>query len=77
MFRVKVKVDFLGCCDGFPLWGGPGRPGGLKLDEIEASNSFLRLPMARNGLKYGRQETSSDQSEINQNHGFSNDFHFP
>ena len=26
--------------------------GGLKLDEIEAANSFPMLPMARNGLKW-------------------------
>ena len=26
--------------------------GGLKLDEIEAANSFLMLLMARNGLKW-------------------------
>ena len=26
--------------------------GGLKLDEIDAANSFLMLPMARNGLKW-------------------------
>ena len=33
-----------------------GRPreglGGLKLDEIDAANSFLMLPMARNGFKW-------------------------
>ena len=33
-----------------------GRPreglGGLKLDEIDAANSFPMLPMARNGLKW-------------------------
>ena len=27
----------------------PGGLGGLKLDEIDAANSFLMLPMARNG----------------------------
>ena len=29
-----------------------GGLGGLKLDEIDAANSFLMLPMARNGLKW-------------------------
>ena len=30
-------------------WGGLG---GLKLDEIDAANSILRLPMSRNGFKW-------------------------
>ena len=29
-----------------------GGLGGLKLDEIDAANSFLMLPMARNGFKW-------------------------
>ena len=29
-----------------------GALGGLKLDEIDAANSFLMLLMARNGLKW-------------------------
>ena len=29
-----------------------GALGGLKLDEIDATNSFLMLLMARNGLKW-------------------------
>ena len=32
--------------------GPPGGLGGLKLDEIDATNSFLMLLMARNGLKW-------------------------
>ena len=34
---------------GFLAWGALG---GLKLDEIDAANSFLMLLMARNGLKW-------------------------
>ena len=34
---------------GFPARGALG---GLKLDEIDATSSFLMLPMARNGLKW-------------------------
>ena len=30
----------------------PGGLGELELDEIDAANSFLMLPMARNGLKW-------------------------
>ena len=36
-------------CLGFSAWGALG---GLKLDEIDATNSFLMLLMARNGLKW-------------------------
>ena len=36
----------------FTPWGGPGGSWGLKLDEIDAANSFLMLPMARNGFKW-------------------------
>ena len=32
--------------------GGPKGLGKLKMDEIDAANSFLRLPMVRNGLKW-------------------------
>ena len=35
------------------MFGRPGGDlGGLKLDEIDAANSFLMLPMARNGFKW-------------------------
>ena len=32
--------------------GPPGGLGGLKLDEIDATNSFLTLLMAENGFKW-------------------------
>ena len=39
----------------FPIngpWEACGDLGGLKMDEIDAANSFLMLPMARNGFKW-------------------------
>ena len=36
----------------YSLFGTPGGLGGLKLDEIDATNSFLMLPMARYSLKW-------------------------
>ena len=35
-----------------PLGEARGGLGGLKLDEIDAANSFLMLPMARNSSKW-------------------------
>ena len=45
MFHVFFMIFF----NMFEAWEGLE---GLKLDEIEAANSFPMLPMARNGLKW-------------------------
>ena len=45
----------------FDIFEARGGPVGLKLDEIEAANSFPMLPMSRNGLKWS--ETNREKSE--------------
>ena len=51
-FRFENIRFVTGIRDHFRGLGGPGGLGGLKLDEIDAANSFLMLPMARNGFKW-------------------------
>ena len=45
IFYMNVCIFFVG----FPARGALG---GLKLDEIDATNSFMMLPMPRNGFKW-------------------------
>ena len=51
IFQVKIKLEFQSYSDGFLLPKAPGGLRGLKLDETDAANPFLTLPMAKNGLK--------------------------
>ena len=44
-----MKLDFLGYG---AIGADPEGLEGLKLDEIDAANSFLMLPMAQNGSKW-------------------------
>ena len=51
-FRSRYKLILLVMVMDFHFGEAQGGLGGLNLDEIDAANSFLRLPMARNGLEW-------------------------
>ena len=52
IFKSREQLIFQVVVMDFHFGEARGGLGGLKLDEIDAANSFLRLRMARSGLKW-------------------------
>ena len=71
-FLIKLEA-------GFPKnspWASRGDLGGLKLDEIDAANSFLMLPMARKGSKWPlRDKSRPAENQSKTENGHETDFY--